>query len=225
MGCLTFGHFRIGIQNHRQFSTGDPWRTIPGVHRPMPDGPPPPAPTPPPDQDRAPACVCAVSLPHPSLEELGFHRARVIYVPCLAMAIGAANRNRWGIFAACACVAFSSRQSALAWFAIPAIAVLQSPRTLPGEWFARSRGPLLACLAGGTTWAACEFGMNQTHARQVMTTAMWDSFQLRSVIGWLGFALLLGLVCIGSANGLRWLERKGTSVYPTAPSLRNSGTR
>jgi len=147
-------------------------------------------------------CLCPTIL-WKSLE----FTALVIYVPCLVMAIGAANRNRWGIFAVCACIALSSRQSALAWFAIPAIAVLQSLRTPPGEWFARSRGPMLACLAGGATWCACEFGMNQTHARQVMTAAMWGSFQPRSMIGWLAFALLLGLVCIGAANGLRWLDR------------------
>lgn len=129
----------------------------------------------------------------------------VIYVPCLIGAIGAATHERWGLFAGCACVALASRQSALAWFALPAIAVIQTWRASPAEWFNRSRGPLLACLAGGATWAVCEFGMNATHARHVMAGAIWGSFQLKVMLGWLGFALLLGLVCIGAANGLRWL--------------------
>lgn len=160
-------------------------------------------------------CLCPTLL-WKSLE----YTALVIYVPCLVGAIGAATRERWGLFAACACVALASRQSALAWFALPAIAAIQTWRTSPAEWFNRSRGPLLACLAGGATWAACDFGMNPTHARQVMAGAVWGSFQLKVMLGWLGFALLLGLVCSGAANGLRWL-----AVHPVSRNAARGAIR
>lgn len=146
--------------------------------------------------------------------------ALVLYVPCLALAIGAATRERWGIFTVCACVALASRQSALAWFAIPAIAVLQAWRPAPREWLARSRGPLLAGVAGVVMWAGCKFGMNSTHARQVMTAATWETFQLKVMLGWLGFALLLGLVGIGAANGLRWLAAGFTQRDAARRALR-----
>jgi len=137
----------------------------------------------------------------------------VLYLPCLAIATGATLRNRWGLFAVVACLALASRQSALVWFVIPAVACVEgylSPN--PGK-LRQGIAPLMTCMAGAATFLICRFGMNESHAQRVVTAQVWESVQWTTAVGWLKFALLLGAICLGAANALKWLAG-ATDKYP-----------
>src|SRR5204863_3334161 len=63
-----------------------------------------------------------------------------------------------------------TRQSAVAWLALPAAAFLAAPR--------RGLRPALVCLVGVLAYAGVQHAMNETHAQRVMTAAMWQNLHL-----------------------------------------------
>lgn len=128
----------------------------------------------------------------------------VLYLPCLAIATGATLRNQWGLFAVVACVALASRQSALVWFVIPAVGCVEACLSRSPGKFRRGAAPLMACIAGAATFLICRFGMNESHAQRVAAVQAWESVQWTTAAGSLKFALLLGLICLGAANALKW---------------------
>lgn len=145
--------------------------------------------------------------------------ALAVYVPCLLLALGAAERERWGWFAAWTVIALASRQSAAAWLALPAIGCLQGwmarSRTGPGRWV----GPVLAGAAVLAAYALCQIGMNSTHAQRLMGSHMWASLRVANFTQTLPFAAALTLTCIGAANALSWLGAGAPSAWRSARSF------
>lgn len=95
-----------------------------------------------------------------------------LYLPCLLWALWAAERKRWLLFGIAWAIAVASRQSAVAWLALPAVdlarhAIWRSPPGVPG-W----RGPAVV-LAFAAPWLALlAGGMNPSHAQVVRTGAI-----------------------------------------------------
>lgn len=139
--------------------------------------------------------------------------ALALYLPCLVLAIDAAANRRWKPFAVCAGLALASRQSALAWFAIPVVGLGQSLWSPRGTRLRQGAGPMLACTAGAAVWIVCRLGMNQTHAQRFVSAEMWPSFQIASAAMRFGFGLAVALVCMGAANALAWLFRKSPAGW------------
>src|SRR5688572_17268813 len=57
-----------------------------------------------------------------------------LYLTCLLAALWFAGRRQWGLFGVCCLIAFSSRQSALVWLALPAGALLEAYPATRAEW-------------------------------------------------------------------------------------------
>lgn len=131
--------------------------------------------------------------------------ALALYVPCLLLALDAADCRAWGRFALFTALAVASRQSALAWLAIPfARAVFDWAKNGLRAW--RAFAPqLVACLFVLGVYGGCALYMNTTQAQKVMTSAMWHSLNAGSMLRWLFGALVLLLGALGLANVLNWL--------------------
>jgi hypothetical protein len=100
------------------------------------------------------------------LEFTGFF----LNVACLLAAVYFIEHRRWGWFAAAAAVALASRQSAIAWLALPGWAII---KVLWKRANLRSLfSPLVAILAVCACYAVCSIALNRTHAQEVMTSAM-----------------------------------------------------
>ena len=69
-----------------------------------------------------------------------------IYLPCLVLALCAAERRRWGQFLLWWALALATRQSAIIWLAMPLLSLAQS-------WVTRGREP-----GGQTKEAGCRAG-------------------------------------------------------------------
>jgi hypothetical protein len=70
-----------------------------------------------------------------------------LYLPCLLVALRAAEARRWGVFTVAWLLAFSTRQSALAWAALPLSALVMDRRTGGRSWLA----PAASLAAGGAS--------------------------------------------------------------------------
>ena len=130
-----------------------------------------------------------------NLEYTGF----VLSLPCLMLALLAAESRRWAWFTIVTGFATATRQSAIAWFAIPAAAALFN-LVCDRRAVASTFRALAACGVGAAFFAFCNWGMNRTHAQAVITAHMWDSLTLSSAARVAGEAVMVSLACIGLGN-------------------------
>ena len=93
-----------------------------------------------------------------------------LYLACLWACLLLADRRQWLWFLLPWALALASRQSALAWLALPGWAFLQEAKTqrrlLP--WTPTSRRLLALFLAAAATFLALKLGMNPTAAQQLV---------------------------------------------------------
>jgi hypothetical protein len=127
------------------------------------------------------------------------YTALILYVPCLLWAVSLAEKQRWIGFFFVWVVAVASRQSALAWLALPAIAALSSLRSGTGGNRNRVVVPLAICLAGVAVYWLISRSMNETHAQHVMTTAMWRGLSFEPIVKHLALCVGIFFVCVGCA--------------------------
>ena len=100
-----------------------------------------------------------------------------LYVPCLLLALWLAGQRRWGWFSLVWALALTTRQSALAWVVLPAVAVLHSwrdERAAPRRWL----GPAVVAAGGAVLYFCMSRGMNKTHAQVLVTDHMLDGWTL-----------------------------------------------
>jgi hypothetical protein len=124
-----------------------------------------------------------------------------LYIACLLWAIYAYISERWVLYSFVTAVAVASRQSAVAWLAVPLVAGLFR-LTSRERNKAGFRSPVLAAAAIAGVYALCTMAMNRTHAQSVMTTAMWNSLQFGRVATTLSASAVIIFFCLGSANAL-----------------------
>ncbi len=131
-----------------------------------------------------------------------------LYLPCLLVALWAAEARRWVVFGVAWLLAVSTRQSALAWAALPLAAIVVDWRAggQPGgrQWLA----PLLSLAAGGGLYLILGRFMNKTVAQQAITDRMWENWSFSQAQG----ALLTGGVALLLAAGLGQWAFRGVSV-------------
>ncbi len=142
-----------------------------------------------------------------------------LYMACLWWCLLLADRRRWGWFLLPWALAAASRQSAVAWLALPGCALLQE------AWTARSLVPrsavarqaLLVLAAAGAILIALKLGMNPTEGQKRVLGAYGQSpfqpatalsFSLGILTGLAGYALacllrLPGLSTHGPVTHLR----------------------
>ena len=127
----------------------------------------------------------------------------VVYLPCLLGAIWAAGRRRWVLFSVFFLTALASRQSALAWLALPLGAIVtawRAPTKNPAAWL-QPVGVLAAALIALVVLTK---GMNHTQAQATATDhplaqVEWSSFQRNAIVG-LGIGAVfagLGALLVG----------------------------
>lgn len=98
----------------------------------------------------------------------------VLYLPCLLLAVRAAERKSWGVFFGAWLLAASTRQSALVWLVLPLSEV--GLIFFAGGVERKTRAWLSPALvvAGGTgAFAGLQRGMNRTHAQSLLTDFGW----------------------------------------------------
>jgi hypothetical protein len=150
-----------------------------------------------------PALVCpvlaALGLTFPTVffktVEFG---ALTLALPCLLLCLWLAEKRRWIGFLVVWLVAVASRQSAIAWLALPGTAVLTAllGRQPGGGRVAALPGAV--CVVGLACYEWISTAMNRTHAQVVMTGAMWDRLTWASA----GPALALAGVTFLLAAGI-----------------------
>jgi hypothetical protein len=121
--------------------------------------------------------VLLVSVPTLFWKSLEY-TAGALYLPCLLWALWAAERRRWGWFFGLWLIAFASRQSAIAWLIVPAVAGLREfCSTAPGATLRRWRQPALVLVGGAGALALLSLGMNKTQSQAMVTDQLWPHAQ------------------------------------------------
>lgn len=139
----------------------------------------------------------------------------VLYLPCLLLAVRAAERKAWGAFLAVWALAVATRQSALVWLVLPACEIVRALVTR--EPTQKSRGwlvPAAVVALGGLLFAVLQRGMNRTHAQARLTDLGFDhpGVHFREHVGAERFfgTWLTGVVVFAVAVGLSALVRRWT---------------
>jgi hypothetical protein len=135
-----------------------------------------------------------------------------LYLPCLLVALWAAESRRWGAFFAAWVLALSTRQSALAWAALPVAALVTDWLAGGKSGWRRGLAPALSLFAGIGLYLALARFMNKTVAQQAITDRMWAHWSLAQATVALrtgGIALLLAAGLGAWAQGGIGLPRAG----------------
>jgi hypothetical protein len=162
------------------------------------------------------ALLGVLFLTNPTLfwKEIEF-TGMVLYLPCLIGALYAVEARRWWLFTLCTVVAVASRQSALAWLTVPAIELMRATwarsRAEPPEW----RGPAAAIGFTLAVFTLCSWGMNRTHAQEVMTTHMWQSVNLDAAFSVARVAAAIAFVCTGVALAMKGARAPAVKRSPS----------
>lgn len=128
-------------------------------------------------------------------------------LPCLLLAIAAAEKGHWRLFLCVWIVALATRQSAAAWGALPLIAAWE-------HWRGSKRGALaaVAVWAGGVAaYFLLLTLMNRTHAQGAVTAHMWENLRAVRAAELAGIG---GLVFFGAAGLATWFSRTRWRVAP-----------
>ncbi len=142
--------------------------------------------------------------------------AMVLYLPCLFWAIWAALKGRWGLFFIAWFLAFSSRQSALVWLALPAWSCVRgwfSGGAPAKDWQAPAwalAGALLGVLL-------LQQGMNESHAQKMLTAHAWTRMELSYTIRNVALGIIVWLTAAGWGALLKAANAAGRSLGPVEP--------
>lgn len=167
----------------------------------------------------------ALLLTYPTLLWKGVEfTGLALYLPCLLLALGAAEQRRWVLFLLPWTLALATRQSALAWGVLPAV-------ELGRLWLARDEeagrsrlGRAVKVAAVGLTglgvFLLMSRGMNKTHAQLLLTDHAFDHVAWREVLhgATVGALAFLGAAGLGGAV-LRWQAGGSTVSRPSLPAM------
>lgn len=142
----------------------------------------------------------------------------VLYLPCLLWAAWAAGERRWGLFFVAWLLAVSTRQSALAWLALPAWALLDGFRH-PGSGRPPWLRPGLVLVLGAVVFAGLMATMNVTRAQREITQHLWENLPAGVLGRNLAFGLAIAAIHAGIGSLLLGLSSSGT-VGPERPVRR-----
>ncbi len=131
-----------------------------------------------------------------------------LYLPCLLVALWAAEARRWVVFGVAWLLALATRQSALAWAALPLAAIVMDWRADGKSAGRRWLGPLLSVVAGSGLYLILGQFMNKTVAQQAITDRMWENWNFSQA----QHSLLTGGVVLLLAVGLGQWAFRGVSV-------------
>ncbi len=126
-----------------------------------------------------------------------------LVLPCLLLAIVAAEKGWWRFFLCVWFVALATRQSAAAWGALPLIAAWE-------RWRGRRSGfmvPLGVWAGGVATYLLLLVLMNRTHAQSAVTAHMWENLRMGRAIELAGIGGVVFFSAAGLAawvGGARW---------------------
>lgn len=127
----------------------------------------------------------------------------ILSLPCLLLALLAADRRRWGLFFVIWAVALTTRQSAAAWGMLPLVAAAKAWRESggAGRWWR----PALTVAGGAMVYLLTGIGMNKTHAQVSVMDRMFENLLMSRATELAGIGTL---VFIGAAGF-------GTLLLPT----------
>jgi hypothetical protein len=123
-----------------------------------------------------------------------------LHMTCLLLGIWAAEQKRWVLFGLIWAVALASRQSALAWVAIPLAGAYSALRDGPTARRGPSRFvPAIIAVAGVALCGGLRFWMNKTHAQSVVIDRLLETISPPLVLRTFGIGLAIFLVAGGLA--------------------------
>ncbi|HEX7777778.1 MAG TPA: hypothetical protein VF424_00990 [Vicinamibacterales bacterium] len=124
----------------------------------------------------------------------------VLYLPCLLWAIWAAERRRWAAFFLIWAFAFSNRQSAIAWLALPALDALSRWR-IPGSRPIDIARPAAVLVLSGVMFVMLSGFMNKTQSQTLLTDHLLERVEITKVVHYalIGWAMMLVSIGLGSA--------------------------
>ena len=106
-----------------------------------------------------------------------------LYVPCLLLALGAADQRRWIWFLLWWSLALATRQSALTWGMLPAAELVRLGLTRrEGRWLEPAAVVAAVLAGGGALFLILRQGMNLTHAQEVGTGHVLERFNGREAM-------------------------------------------
>lgn len=154
------------------------------------------------------AALALLTFPTVLWKHLEF-TALALHIPCLLIAIWAYRRNQWATFFIAWAIAVASRQSAVAWLALPAVVALQHgwrSRSAIASW------RLLSLVAAGGAWFwFLSAYANETHAQRFITRNLWSAAAPGQTFVHLLLALWVVLVAVGCAAFVFSIVRTGSS--------------
>jgi hypothetical protein len=142
----------------------------------------------------------------------------VLYLPCLLWAAWAAGERRWGLFFVVWLLAVSTRQSALAWLALPAWALLEGFRQ-PGAGRSAWLRPGLVLVLGVFAFASLMATMNVTRAQREITQHLWEHLPAGALGRNFAFGLAIAAIHAGIGSLLLGLSSSG-AIAPDRPMRR-----
>lgn len=119
-----------------------------------------------------------------------------LYVPCLLGAVWAADRRRWGWFFAFWLIAFASRQSAIAWLALPlwsGLAALRQNPAARNSWL----HPLGLLGLALVAWLLLSQGMNHTQSQAMLTDHIWQRMHAAAALRNYTLGAGIGAIALG----------------------------
>ncbi|MBX3751263.1 MAG: hypothetical protein KF897_14365 [Opitutaceae bacterium] len=128
----------------------------------------------------------------------------VICIPALLLLIGLAEKRRWGWFYVVWAVAVASRQSALAWLALPLGEVVIRWQACPGGRGRSVIAPAGVVAGGIATYAGFALGMNQTHAQAVITDRLVSNLDPGQTLQGLAVCIAVFITAGGLGRFMAW---------------------
>lgn len=122
------------------------------------------------------------------------YTAMVVYLPCFLAALWFAGRKRWTWFFLAWAVAVASRQSAVAWLAIPVLAGVEA--AIRERAFARLKVPALLVVAGAGWFLLVRSYANETHAQRYITSHLISNLSFQTV--WINFRIGLWVLAMSA---------------------------
>lgn len=173
----------------------------------------------------AAAVLALLGLTFPTILFKAFeYGSMVLSLPCLLAAVWLAERRNWAAFFAVWLLAVSTRQSAVAWLALPAWAAFSAWRARDGRDPLAWRRPAFVVVAGIAAYAGLAAVMNETYAQRVMTGAMWSQWNWTGagrVLAQAAAVFALGAGLAGLVQGFVWTAAVAVPARPWFRGVRN----
>jgi hypothetical protein len=130
----------------------------------------------------------------------------VFYIPCLLLALWATETRRWWFFALVWVLAVTSRQSALAWLALPGLEIVKALRNKNGAksfWF----GPALLIGGGMLFYYGFSLLMNKTHSQITVTDHAFEWVTFSAAAHTIAIGALVYFLALGWSSFVSQLRR------------------